>query len=483
MARFVQGSDRHQVALLPDCLDDYVCADNPVRVVDVFVDELNLADLGFTGVVPAATGRPGYHPATLLKLYLYGYLNQVASSRRLERETGRNIELMWLTGRLAPDHKTIADFRRNNGPAIQAVCAQFVVLCRHLGLLTGGVVALDGSRFKASNTRDRNFTPGAIQRRIEQVEAGIARYLAALDTADRQTADRQEDEVVQSRTTRLAGRLDALRRRMRELQAMASAVEVAPDRQISLTDPDARAMATSGKGTGLVGYNVQAAVDTEHHLVVAHTVTNVGHDRTQLASMSRRTRAILGRDALTVLADRGYFSGEEILACERDGITVTLPRPLTSGAKADGRFGKQDFVYEARADAYRCPAGEQLSYRYTTVERGLTLKRYWTTACGRCAIKARCTPAPERRVTRWEHEAVLDAVQRRLDANPAAMRMRRQTVEHVFGTIKAWMGATHFQMRRLGNVATEMSLHILAYNLKRVITLLGTGPLVTALRA
>jgi BMFP domain-containing protein YqiC len=265
--------------------------------------------------VPAATGRPGYHPAILLKLYLYGYLNQVASSRRLEREAGRNTEVMWLTGRLVPDHKTIADFRRDSGPAIQAACAQFVVLCRHLGLLAGGVVALDGSRFKASNTRDRNFTPGAIRRRIEQVEAGIARYLAALDTADR-----QEDEVAQIRTTRIAERLDALRARMRELQAMEKAVEAAPDRQVSLTDPDARAMATSGKGTGLVGYNVQAAVDTQHHLVVAHAVTNLGHDRTQLTLMSRRAQAAMGQDGLSVLADRGYFSGEEILACERPAL-------------------------------------------------------------------------------------------------------------------------------------------------------------------
>lgn len=478
MARFVQGADRHQIALLPDCLDDYVATDNPVRVVDAFVDELDLAALGFAGVVPAATGRPGYHPAILLKLYLYGYLNQVASSRRLEREAGRNVEVMWLTGRLVPDHKTIADFRRDSGPAIQAACAQFVVLCRHLGLLAGGVVALDGSRFKASNTRDRNFTPGAIRRRMEQVEAGIARYLAALDTADR-----QEDEVAQIRTTRIAERLDALRVRMRELQAMEKAVEAAPDRQVSLTDPDARAMATSGKGTGLVGYNVQAAVDTQHHLVVAHAVTNLGHDRTQLTLMSRRAQAAMGQDGLSVLADRGYFSGEEILACERAGIAVTLPRPLTSGAKADGRFGKQDFVYEPGADTYRCPAGERLPYRYTNMEGELTLRRYWTTACGGCAIKARCTPAKERRVTRWEHEAVLEAVQRRLDADPGAMRVRRRTVEHVFGTIKDWMGATHFRMRRLGNVATEMSLHVLAYNLKRVIAILGAGPLVTALRA
>jgi transposase len=478
MMRFIAGTDRHQIALLPDCLNDYVAADNPVRAVDAFVDELDLATLGFAGVVPAATGRPGYHPAALLKLYLYGYLNQVASSRRLEREAGRNVEVMWLVGRLVPDHKTIADFRRDNGSAIQAACAQFVVLCRHLGLLAGGVVALDGSRFKASNTRDRNFTPGAVRRRIEQVEAGIARYLAALDTADR-----QEDEVAQVRTTRIAERLDALRARMRELQAMEKAVEAAPDRQVSLTDPDARAMATSGKGTGLVGYNVQAAVDTQHHLIVAHAVTNLGHDRTQLAPMSRQAQAALGQDGLSVLADRGYFSGEEILACEQVGITVTLPRPLTSGAKADGRFGKQDFVYEAEADAYRCPAGERLPYRYTNVEGGLTLRRYWTTACQGCAIKGRCTPAKERRVTRWEHEAVLEAVQRRLDADPSAMRVRRRTVEHVFGTIKGWMGATHFQMRRLGNVATEMSLHVLAYNLKRVIAILGTGPLITALRA
>ena len=212
MSRFIAGADRHQIALLPDCLDDYVSGENPVRVVDVFVDELDLATLGFEGVAPAATGRPGYHPATLLKLYLYGYLNQVASSRRLEREAGRNVEVMWLTGRLAPDFKTIADFRRDNGPAIQASCAQFVVLCRQLGLLAGGVVALDGSRFKASNTRDKNFTPGAIRRRIEQVETGIARYLDALDTADR-----QEDGVAQVRAVRITERLAALRTRMREL--------------------------------------------------------------------------------------------------------------------------------------------------------------------------------------------------------------------------------------------------------------------------
>lgn len=477
MARFVQAADRDQVTLLPACLDDYVAQDNPTRVVDVFVNELDLTALGFAGVTPAATGRPGYHPATLLKLYLYGYLNQIPSSRRLEREAGRNVELMWLIGRLAPDFKTIADFRRENGDALCATCRHFVMLCRQVGLLAGGVVAVDGSRFKAVNTRDRNFTPAAVRRRIEQVETSIVRYLAALDTADR-----QEAEVTELRTPRLKERLSALRDRLRALQAMETLVEAAPDRQISLTDPDARAMATNGKGTGLVGYNVQAAVDTKHHLIVAHEVTNVGHDRTQLANIAGQAQAATGEEAIQVLADRGYFSGEEILACDRAGIAVTLPKPMTSGAKAEGRFGKQDFVYQASDDTYRCPEDQTLTYRFESIENGMTLRRYWTSACSNCPIKNLCTPAEQRRITRWEHEHVLEAVQRRLDENPNAMRDRRQTVEHVFGTLKAWMGATHFLTRGLKNVASEMSLQVLAYNMKRVIAILGAGPLIAAIR-
>lgn len=479
MARFVEGADRRQIALLPSCLDDYVGDDDPVRVVDAFVDELDLGVLGFAGVVPASTGRPGYRPATLLKIYLYGYLNQVQSSRRLEREARRNVELMWLTGRLVPDFKTIADFRRDNGEAIRATCRQFVVLCRQLGLLAGGVVAVDGSRFRAVNTRDRNFTPGAVKRRIEQVEASIARYMSALDTADR-----QEDDVAELRTTRVKERLSALHERMRELKVMEKAVETAPDRQISLTDADARAMATNGKGTGLVGYNVQAVVDTKHHLVAAHEVTNVGHDRTQLANMARQAQEATGCHDLRVLADRGYFSGEELLACELAGVKAYVPKPLTSGAKADGRFGKQDFVFLREENVYLCPAGQKLPWHMTNVENGLTLHRYWDLAsCRACAIKARCTTSLNRRITRWEHEDVVDAVQRRLDREPDAMRTRRKTVEHVFGTIKAWMGATHFRTRRIKKVGTEMSLHILAYNMKRVIAIFGTGPLIAAMRA
>jgi len=476
MTRFIGGCDRRQRLLLPDCVDDYVGEDSPVRVVDVFIDELDLEALGFSGA--AATGRPGYHPATLLKLYLYGYLNQVQSSRRLEREAGRNVECMWLTGKLAPDFKTIADFRRDNGEALRAVCRQFVVLCRELGLITGGTVAVDGSRFKAVNTRDRNYTPAVVRRRLEQVDASIQRYLAMLDTADR-----QEGEEVELRTARISGRLDALRHQMRELRSMEQALETAPDRQISLTDPDARAMATNGKGTGLVGYNVQAAVDTRHHLVVAHEVTNVGHDRTQLTNMARQAKAATGTEALTVLADRGYFSGEEVLACEKTGAIPICPRPLTSGAKAEGRWGKQDFRYQAETDTYRCPAGEQLTRRFSSVENGMTLHTYWADACAGCAVKGQCTSGKERRIKRWEHEHVVEAMQARLDRMPDAMRVRRRTVEHVFGTLKDWMGRSHFKMRTLERVGTEMSLHVLAYNLKRAIALLGTQGLIAAMRA
>jgi transposase len=477
MPRFVQGWDRRQIALLPDCLEDYVSEDNPVRVVDAFVDELDLVALGFAGVVPEATGRPSYHPTTLLKIYLYGYLNQVQSSRRLEREAQRNIELMWLTGKLAPDFKTIADFRRDNGAAIRAVCRQFVLLCRGLGLIGGATVAVDGSRFKAVNTRDKNYTPGAIRLRMEQVDASIARYLGMLDTADR-----QEDRVAELRVTRLSERLEALRRQMRQLQVMEQAVADAPDHQVSLTDPDARAMATNGKGTGMVGYNVQTVVDAKHHLIIAHEVTNVGHDKHQLANMARQAKEVTGANGLTVLADRGYFSGEQVVACQAAGATPIVPKPLTSGAKAEGRFGKQDFIYQPETDTYRCPAGEQLIWRYSTVEHGLTLSRYWSSNCGTCAMKAMCTPSKQRRITRWEHEAVIEAMQRRLDEMPDAMRVRRSVVEHVFGTIKDWMGRDHFRTRRLPNVRTEMSLHVLAYNLKRAVAVLGTPALVTAMR-
>jgi transposase len=445
----------------------------------VYVEELDLSTLGFAGVVPAVTGRPSYHPATLLKIYLYGYLNRIQSSRRLERETQRNIELMWLTGRLMPDFKTIADFRKDNGPAILAACAQFVVLCRRLNLFTQAVVAVDGSKFKAVNNRDKNFTLAKVGKRIDQVEASIARYLAALDRADRQDRDGAE-----ARTTRLKDKIDGLRRQMLSLRAMAEQVEAAPDKQVSLTDPDARSMATSGKGTGVVGYNVQVAVDAEHHLIVAHEVTNVGNDRAQLTSMGLKARDATGCGEITVLADRGYYSGDEVLACEGTGVMPCIPKTLTSGNTKRGLFTVQDFIYDAEKDHYTCPADKHLTKGLTRSDRRDNIDHYRNlTACPDCALKARCTPDKAKRVKRWEHEGVLDRMQARLDRRPDAMSVRRQTVEHPFGTLKAWMGSTHVLTKTIGKVRTEMSLHVLAYNMKRMIKILGVRPLMEAIAA
>jgi len=478
MAGFVEGIDRGQSTLFPAQLDDYVAEDNPVRAVDVFVDGLDLDKLGFVGVQPLDTGRPGYHPRVMLKLYIYGYLNRVPSSRRLERECQRNIEMIWLTGQLAPDFKTIADFRKDNGKAIREVCREFVALCRKLDLLSAASVAIDGSKFKAVNARDKNFTEAKMKRRLERVDESIARYLSQLETADR-----HGDAVPEAKVARLKGKIEKLKEEIVRLNAINVEMMKSEDKQISLTDPDARSMATSGKDTGIVGYNVQIAVDTQHHLIVAHEVTNVGTDRHQLANMAGQARDEMAVETLDVVADRGYYEGAEIMTCEEAGISVTLPKPMTSGAKAAGRFGKQDFVYVAADDVYRCPAGERLTYHFQSEEDGKTIRRYWTSACKACALKAQCTTGPERRISRWEHEAVLEKVQDRLDHNPNAMGVRRQTAEHPFGTIKCWMGATHFLTKRLPKVATEMALNVLAYNTKRVMAILGVSVLMEAMLA
>src|ERR1700716_3149419 len=479
MRRFVQGLDRGQSTLFPECLDDWIDESNAVRVIDAFVDALDLRELGFDGVDPAATGRPSYHPSINLKLYIYGYLNRVQSSRRLEREAGRNVEVMWLLGRLAPDHKTIADFRKDNGLALRKVCARFVELCREMGLLATASVAIDGSKFKAVNNRDKNFTRAKVERRRAQLEESVARYLSQLDTADRQ----EPTEALAAKVTRLTEKLTKLKEEMGKLAVYEKQMLASPDQQISLTDPDSRSMATSGRGSGVVGYNVQVAVDTEHHLIVTHEVTNSGSDRAQLANMAKQAKEVLKAETLEAVADRGYFSSPEILACHEAGITGTLPKPQTSGAKSEGRFGKQDFAYLAEEDVYICPAGEKLTHHFTNEENGLVLRRYWTNACHTCGLKAQCTKGPQRRITRWEHEHVVEAVQTRLDKNPDAMRTRRETVEHPFGTLKMRMGATHFLMKTLPKVATEMALCVLAYNLTRVMNIVDIKPLLVAIRA
>ena len=412
----------------------------------------------------------------MLKIYIYGYLNRIQSSRRLEREAQRNIELMWLTGRLAPDFKTIARFRKDNGKAIRNVCRQFVMLCQRLDLFAEALVAIDGSKFKAVNHRDRNFTSAKLERRMRDIEASIDRYLVQMDTADR-----QEPTIAKAKTERLQDKIAALKEQMQILKQVEVRLNATPDKQVSLTDPDARSMKT--RGTGVVGYNVQVAVDAKHHLIVAHEVTNNGIDRDQLTSMAKLARTEMSVEKLTAVADRGYYKSEEILACHQAGITVFVPKTVTSGATAHGRFSKDDFIYNAEANEYRCPAGERLIWRYVTIERELKLHRYWSSNCQQCSLKDKCTPSVQRRVTRWEHEGVLDEMQIRLDHSPDMMRIRRQTVEHPFGTIKAWMGATHFLTRTIERVSTEMSLQVLAYNMKRVIKLLGSETVMKAMQA
>ena len=474
MKRFIEGEDRTQVTLLPERLDDYVGPDNPARVVEAFVEQLDLRQMGFAGVDPLATGRPSYHPAVLLKLYIYGYLNRIQSSRRLELEAQRNVELMWLTGRLMPDFKTIANFRKDNGSAIRKVCRQFIVLCRQLNLFTQALVAIDGSKFKAVNNRDKNFTSAKMQRRMAAINESIERYLTSMDTADR-----AQPEMAALKKGRLQDKIAALKRQMQQLQAIDEQMNAAPDKQVSLTDPDARSM--KNREGGIVGYNVQTAVEAEHHLIVAHEVVTDGLDRDQLAGMAERARQAIGTVELTVVADRGYFKSEQILECATAGIIPLVPKTLTSNSRADGRFDKQDFIYVAADDEYRCPAGERAIHRFTTIENGLTLHKYWSSACPRCPIRARCTTSNYRRIHRWEHEEVLDAMQDRLDRQPEIMRLRRQTAEHPFGTLKLWMGTNHFLTRTLQRVRTEMSLHVLAYNLKRVMRILGISTMLAVL--
>jgi transposase len=386
MKRFIEGEDRSQSTLFPEHLDDYIAADNPVRVIDVFVDELDLVSLGFEGMQAEATGRPGYHPASLLKIYIYGYLNRIQSSRRLERETQRNVELIWLTGRLMPDFKTIADFRKDNGQAIRHVCREFIVLCRDLKLFSEAIVAIDGSKFKAVNNRDKNFTDRKLKARMQQLEDSIARYMTELDRADREPV-----LVTEARVEHIKEKMQTVKKQMRELKQIGKLMAQAPDGQISLTDPDARSMATTGRGTGVVGYNVQTAVDTKHHLIVAHEVTNTGHDSDHLSSMALQARDAVGNDTLTVFADRGYFKGEEILDCMQAGITTLIPKPQTSTNKAAGLFDKADFRYIPSQDEYRCPAGQRAIWRFTSFERGMTIHKYWASACPRCPIKSKCT--------------------------------------------------------------------------------------------
>ena len=476
MSGFIESASRSQATLFPDRLDDYITEENTIRVIDAFIDSLDLSNLGFK-TASAVTGRPAYHPSTMLKLFLYGYLNRIQSSRRLEREAGRNVELMWLLGRLAPDFKTIADFRKNNGKGIKNSCRSFIDLCRQMNMFTDAIVAIDGSKFKAVNSKENNYTPKKLQFHIERVEKHIDDYLKQLDVADQ-----KGDQVVDD--TPIKDKISWLKNRLSELKIMEKEVNNHPEKQLSTVDPDSRLMKTKGM-TRVVCYNVQSAVDPQHHLIVAHDVTNKP-DRGQLCQMGKQVQSVLGKEAVTVIADKGYYSGPDIKDTQDAGMTVLVPKGDTSGSEKKGIFNRSLFQYDADKDVYICPANQTLTYRSSGIEKGMTMRRYSldVMSCRACSLKTQCsTGKGARRIARWEHQGQIDQMNVVMADMPDSMLIRKQTVEHPFGTIKCWMGSTHFLTRGFKNVRTEMSLHVLAYNLRRMISILGQDKLIAAIAA
>jgi transposase len=472
----IVGQHRGQMTLLAQSLDDFVGTDHPVRVIDAFVDGLDLATLKFLRAEAAAIGRPSYDPGDLLKLYLYGYLNRVRSSRRLEQEARRNVEVMWLVGGLAPDFKTIADFRKDNAEPLRATCREFVMVCGRLSLFGAEWVAIDGSHIKGVNSKARNFSKEKLAKRLESIDRRIDGYLKELDQTDATEAPAADPSPEEVRTA-----LAALKERRAEYQEILTALNQSGETQISLTDPDARAM-TKGHKT-VVGYNTQLAVDAKHKLIVAHDVTNRNLDREHLSDVAKDAKETLKADTLAVIGDKGYYDGAEIKKCVDAGITPYVPGFATSNSETRGLFGKQHFQYDPQTDTYRCPAGEILNRRYEVKRRNRIFHVYETKACAACALKRQCTKRirGERRIERWEHEALLDTMRERVKRHPELKTLRASTVEHPFGVMKHVWDQGHFLTRSLKKVRTEMSLSVLAYNLRRTMNILGCTALTAAL--
>jgi len=471
---YISGEVRGQATLFPATLDEYISADNPVRFIDAFVSRLNLSELKFERAEPAATGRPGYQPGDLLRLYIYGYLNRVRSSRRLELEAHRNVEVMWLLGKLTPDFKTIADFRAHNPKPLTAVCKQFVALCRDMELFGGELVAVDGSKFQASNSRNRIFTANVLKKRLERIEQKIREYLAELDENDRS----EESATPSPRLSaeELREKLTALKERQQRYQGLQEKLEKEQASQVALTDPDARLMHQSGAQGGgtVVAYNVQSVVDAKHKLIVAHDVTNDSSDQQQLARMAVQAKQALAVEHLEVVADQGYYDGGEVAACERAGIEAYIAKPQTSKNLKRGLFTKEDFVYDPQGDRYRCPGAQWLDYRGTQTDGGRKVKYYMTEACPSCDLRPRCTQAQgPRRVKRLINEEALERMAARVAAQPEKLEQRKALIEHPFGTLKRSWNHSHFLLRTLPKVAAEFSLSVLTYNLRRVLNILG----------
>ena len=471
---YIEGESREQRVLFPEVLDDYISEENLVRFIDAFVDGLEMEELGFDRTAPKETGRPPYDPRDLLKLYIYGYLNRVRTGRTLERECQRNVELMWLMRKLRPDFKTITDFRKDNRKAFRGVFRQFVLLCKGLGLVGGELVAVDGSKFKAVNSGQRNFSQKKLEERLKKIDEKVERYLDEMDRGD------EEGKDTEISAAELKQKIEKLKERKGRYEELLKELGASGQSQVSLTDPESRAMALTPRGE--VSYNGQTAVDQKHHLIVEQDVTNEGLDNHQLFTMAQKTKQMLGQDELQVVADMGYYNHEELKRCEEAGITTYVSKPLVSKNTARGLFGKEKFVYEADGDCYRCPAKERLDFRFETQEGDKKFRYYWTKACPGCALKAQCTTDPRfHRIKRWEHEAVLERIEQRVNANTVILKLRKQLVEHPFGTIKFWNDQRHFLMRGLEKVKAEFSLSTLAYDIKRALNIVGVRGLIAAL--
>lgn len=474
---YIAGSDRGEVLLLPEALEDYLGPDNPVRFLEAFVGQLDLAKEGFQKAQLPETGRPPYDPGDLLRLYLYGYLNRVRSSRGLEREAGRNLEVIWLLRKLRPDFKTIADFRRDNAPGIKAVGRQFLLLCRKLELFGGELVAIDSTKIKGQNAKGRNYSAAKVQALLLEVEKKVSAYLEELDRSDAEEASPVGGERLS--VVELREKIAHLEERKSELQALAQEVVASGQSQVSLTDPDARAM-SMGRGS-TIGYNVQAAVDARHSLIVATEVTNTTSDLGALGTMAMQAQESLGVEKLSVVADKGYYNGKEVLLCAEIGVTAYIAKPLTSANTALGLYGKEKFKYDAQNNCYTCPAGQTLSYRFATNEKGRAISYYRARACQSCPLKAQCTRnRGNRTITRLAGEEVQEEMAARVARNPQLMRRRKALIEHCFGTIKRSLGYDYFLCRGQRAVTTEVNLTVLAYNLKRACNLVGVQNLIAA---
>ena len=469
---YIAGSDRGEVLLLPEALEDYIAPENPVRFIDAFVGQLELGQAGFRNTQLNETGRPPYDPGDLVRLYLYGYLNRIRSSRGLEREAARNLELIWLLRKLRPDFKTIADFRKDNARGIKAVCGEFTLLCRKLELFGGELVAIDSTKIKAQNARARNYSAAKVAAQLKDVEKKVESYLKELDESDGQEAGHESERLS---AAELKEKIAHLRERKKELKALAQ--NVGEKGQVSLTDPDSRAM-SMGRGS-MVGYNVQAAVDAKHSLIVESEVTQTTSDLGALGAMALKAQEALGSEKLSVVADKGYYNGKEVLLCDTIGVTAYVAKPLTSANTARGLYGKERFKYDPQKNCYICPAGKELTYRFTSDEQGRATAYYRTNACGNCSLKSQCTRNKgNRTITRLGCEEVQEAMAERVKNNPQIMRRRKAIIEHCFGTIKRSLGYDYFLTRGLRNVSTEINLTVLAYNLKRICNLVGVKELI-----